>query len=62
MEKEPNKTRYCVHHHNCDRDEDCMAGEQCDFFESNPEVYTYPKNIEIDSFETIMKPKIARRC
>ena len=52
--KKPNKTRYCVHHHNCDRDENCMAGEYCPLFENNPETYTMPRNIEVDTFENAM--------
>ena len=43
--KHKNKTKYCIHWWNCDRS---------DFFENNPETYTMPRNIEVDTFEDAM--------
>jgi hypothetical protein len=30
-----------------------MAGEYCPLFENNPETYTMPRNVEVDTFENI---------
>jgi len=54
MAETSRKTRYCKHYNICDRKEDCMNGEQCDFFESNPDTFTKPTNVDIEDFETAM--------
>jgi len=46
-----NKTRYCIHNNICDREEDCKSGEQCDWFESNPDTFTKVKEVEVESFK-----------
>ncbi len=38
--KKLRKTRYCDYHHCCDRDEDCLNGEDCPMFKFNPECAT----------------------
>ena len=53
-ETPPRKTRYCKHYNICDREEDCMEGEHCDFFESNPDTFTMPESSKIDDLETVM--------
>jgi len=54
-EKTPTKkTRYCKYYNICDRKEDCMNGEHCDFFESNPNTFTIPESANIDDLETVM--------
>jgi len=32
------KTKYCIHHSYCDREEDCLNGHFCSFFQSNPDI------------------------
>lgn len=54
MAETPRKTRYCKHYNICERKEDCMKGEHCDFFESNPDTFTESKNVKVDDLETVM--------
>jgi len=44
------KTRYCYHHFNCDRKEDCFNGEHCPFFKINPDCQTLTDGIT-DSYD-----------
>ena len=51
--KKPCKTRYCDYHHCCDRDEDCLNGEECPMFKFNPDCATL-KEIKPQDFEDRM--------
>ena len=48
------KTKYCKYYNICHREEDCMEGEYCDFFESNPDTFTMPESSDVDDLETVM--------
>ena len=39
MKKKPQKTMYCDYWWNCDRDENCKAGEDCILFKFNPDCF-----------------------
>jgi len=52
--KKPRKTRYCIHYHNCDREEDCMEGQYCPIFESNPAIFTKVEEVEIETVDDVM--------
>lgn len=50
----PKKTKYCKYYIMCDRENDCLTGELCDFFDSNPDVFVGVTNIKTDTFKEIM--------
>lgn len=48
------KTRYCMHHLDCDRQEDCFNGESCPFFELDPSCRRITSTTEFKDFPEMM--------